>query len=194
MNYDITPTCLAIRTYDLSPLLTNNPVPMTNASIAPMTPGDVKSIDGFRYDEQKAHFVVLHRHMNLSGLYEHAVTTIDYSSGILPASVSSYYQMAFNTINQWLPCSLCLTTENEYTVGGYIDASSNEEYIYWHDYIVGAATSVCEALIVYPMSPIPTMVAKDELNYHSPTSWSPSVFSDIAKTEMGESFCIITCE
>lgn len=194
MFYDNTPTCLAIRTYNLSPLLTNNPVPMTNASIAPMTPGDVKSIDGFRYDEQKAHFVVLHRHMNLSGVDEHAVTTIDYSSGVLPASVSSYYQTYFNTINQWLPCSLCLTTENEYTVGGYIIAIGNNEYIYWHDNIVSPATGACDALIVYPMSPIPTMVAKDELNYNSPTLWTPLVFSDIIKKERKDTSCIIMCE
>ena len=159
-----------------------------------MTPGDVKSIDGFRYDKQKAHFVVLHRHMNLSGVDEHAVTTIDYSSGILPASVSSYYQTYFNTINQWLPCSLCLTTENEYTVGGYIIAIGNNEYIYWHDNIVSPATGACDALIVYPMSPIPTMVAKDELNYHSPTLWIPLVFSDIIKKERKDTSCIIMCE
>ena len=83
--------------------------------------------------------------------------------------------------------------ENEYTVGGY-NNMGYKEYFYWHDYIVSPATGACDALTVYPMSPIPTMVAKDELNYNSPTLWTPLVFSDIIKKELEDPSCIIMCE
>ena len=192
--YSNSPTSLAIRTYDFSPLLINNPVPMTNAASAPMTPGEVKGIDGFRYDSQKKHFVVLHRQKNLSSVDEHAVTTIDYSTGVLPSVVFSYYQTAYNTINQWLPCSLCLTTPNEYTVGGYNSVLGNKNYMYWHDNIVNPVTGACDALIRYSMKPIPTMVAKNENNPNNPTSWSPLVFLNVIPVDRVASSCTTICE
>ena len=194
MYYSSAPTSLAIRTYDFSPLLINNPVPMTNAASAPMTPGDVEGIDGFRYDSQKMHFVVLHRQKNSTSVYEHAVTTIDYSSAVLPTIVNSYYQTALNTITQWLPCSLCLTAQNEYTVGGYYKASGSYEYIYWHDDIVNPATGMCDVKVAYSMKPLPTMVAKNEENYNTPTAWSPLVFLNVIPMDRVESFCTIICE
>ena len=188
-----TPTNLAIRTYDFGPLLTNNPVPMTNAFITPLTPGDGKSIDGFRYDNQKGYFVALHRHETSSGVLEHAVTSVNYTTGLLPAMAYSYYQTTFNTKDHWIPCSLCLTIPDEYTVGGFFKYSGNNEYIFWHDFIVNPVTGNCDAVIKSPMKSIPTMVAKEEINPNVPTSWNPLNFEDVIPTDRVDSQCSIIC-
>lgn len=168
-------TYLALRTYDLSPMLFNNTVLMTAASIAEINPDIVSSIDGFRYDAPSNHFVALYRHKNPSNVFEHAVTTVDYSLGIFPSSASSFYQTAHNTTTQWIPCSLCMSGGNEYTVSGYYTAL-NKEYTFWRNNITSPVLGRCDKNLKNPMLPIDTYIAKTEINYHLPTAWFPLAF------------------
>lgn len=187
-------TYLAFRTYDLSPMLYNNPVPMTAASSAQLSyPGEVSSIDGFEFDATTEHFVVLHRHETSFGIMEHAITTIDYSTHTPPPLISSYYQTAVDTRTQWKPNSLCLTFANEYTVGGeYL--VTNHEYMFWHDAIVAPNVGICDMQINHMMKPIPTMVAKPEYNTNLPTSWTLLLFVCEPQADPIFEQCVSFCE
>lgn len=187
-------TYLAFRTYDLSPMQYNNPVPMTAAAIAIVSNlVNCKSIDGFVFDTETEHFVVLHRHETAPFILESAITTLDYSSHTFPTIAPTYYQTAIDTRSQWLPHSLCLTYGNEYTVGGTFSLG-NKEFMFWHDLVVDPPIGSCDQLINYMMNPLPTMVAKHLLNIDLPSSWSPLSIWDVSHENPLMEACPILCE
>ena len=167
-------TSLALRSYDLSPLAIGNPILMTSAIHALMPDDDVLSLDGFEYDQSSEHYIALHR-QEISGIDEHAVTTFDFSLGT-PLTALSSYQTFYDTHTQWLPHSLCLTPNNEYTVCGHSKLSSNYEYIFWYNSVFATSPSECDKIVSHPIDGLPLDVCKDELNYRTPSPWLPLVF------------------
>ena len=170
-----TATSLALRSYDLSPLAIGNPILMTSAIHDLMPNGKVLSLDGFEYDQSSEHYIALHR-QEISGIDEHAVTTFDFSLGT-PLTALSSYQTFYDTHTQWLPHSLCLTPNNEYTVCGHSNISSNYEYIFWHNSVFATSPSECDKIVSYPIDGLPLDVCKDELNLSKPSLWFPLVFT-----------------
>ena len=174
-------TSLALRSYDLSPLAIGNPILMTSAIHALMPDDDVLSLDGFEYDQSSEHYIALHR-QEISGIDEHAVTTFDFSLGT-PLTALSSYQTFYDTHTQWLPHSLCLTPNNEYTVCGHLSSPLNYDYIFWHNSVFATSPSECDKIVSYPIDGLPLDVCKDELNFSKPSLWFPLVFTSQKREE-----------
>jgi hypothetical protein len=171
-NLTPTNTYLTFRMFDLSPLYVSDPIQMTSASLAQLYSGRCISIDAFEYDNMSNHFVVLHRHESSLSNDEHAFTTIDFSTGVPPAFVNSYYQTSFDTRTYWLPNDMCIVPDKQFVVSG---EKQNSEYVFWQNKIVPASVT-CEQKIPYAMRNIPTMVSKDVYNVNTPTAWLPLLF------------------
>ena len=191
-NLTHTNTYLAFRTYDLTPMLSSNPILMTSASLAQLYSGNCDTIDGFEYDTLSEHFVVLHRHESSAGIVEHAFTTIDFTTGVPPAVVNSYYQTGFNTITQWMPCNMCIIPNKRFTVSGY--NLVNKDYLFWQNCINPDQLNDCERMALYPVQNIPTMISKEEYNFNEPTVWTPLLFIMENDLERIEEECIIICD
>ena len=170
-----TATSLALRSYDLSPLAIGNPILMTSAIHDLMPNGKVLSLDGFEYDQSSEHYIALHR-QEIFSIDEHAVTTFDFSLGT-PLTAHSSYQTFYDTHTQWLPHSLCLTPNNEYTVCGHLSSPLNYDYIFWHNSVFATSPSECDKIVSYPIDGLPLDVCKDELNLSKPSLWFPLVFT-----------------
>ena len=170
-----TSTSLALRSYNLSPLAIGNPILMTSAIHALMPNGKVLSLDGFEYDQSSEHYIALHR-QEIFSIDEHAVTTFDFSLGT-PLTAHSSYQTFYDTHTQWLPHSLCLTPNNEYTVCGHLSSPLNYDYIFWHNSVFATSPSECDKIVSYPIDGLPLDVCKDELNLSKPSLWFPLVFT-----------------
>ena len=190
-NLSHTNTYLAFRTFDLSPLPGANPIQMTSASVAQLYPGVCKSIDALEYDNMSEHFVVLHRHESSLNNYEHAFTTIDFSTGAPPTSVNSYYQTILDTRTYWSPNDMCIVPGMNFIVSGY--EQINYEYVFWQNQIIPASVN-CERQVPYTMWNIPTMVSKDEYNSNTLTSWLPLLFVWEESMDRNEIDSYIICE
>lgn len=138
---------LSHRIFDVSPCLGGLPVQMLSAATALM-PGDVSSIVDLNYDAYSDNYVVLHSHDAFVGITEYAVSTIDFSSGSVPAYIVSDYQAAYNTVNYWQPNSMCLDGLSDYTVSGW--KQSNFDHILWHN-MINTVNCSCNKKIQYPM-------------------------------------------
>ncbi len=149
---------LTNRIYDISPILTNNPMVMVSSALVPL-PGEVYEIDDFVYNNQKQSYVVVHRHERIPGIQETAFTTMDYTSGI-PPYVTSDYEVHVNTSIGWTPTSVCLFGNDEYLVSGNIQSSY--EQLFWKsgiNYSVGN----CDVRQSYPTTQIPTTEEKNNI-------------------------------
>ena len=166
-------TYLALRTYDLSPLSTGNPILMTSASAAPLFPDEGISIDGFEYDNIMGRYIVLHRHVTATGIDEHAITTLDYSMGVPPGIQYSYYQTTYDTKTYWMPTSMCMAAGSDYTVSGYDQNTS--DYIFWHRTNHDMMAN-CERQTIQQRINLPTSLAKENPNPYLPTVWKPLMF------------------
>ena len=186
-----TNTYVALRTYDLSPMLTGNPILMTSAAIAQLYSGSCPSIDGLEYDALSHFFVALHRHESSAGILEHAFTTFDYTLGVPPAVAHSFYQTSYDTRTYWMPSDMCQTPGSRYTVSGY--KQSNKDYVFWNDLIFHESIN-CETLIPYAMNNIPTMICKEEQNYNHVTDWIPLQFVWREHGEQIDKESVILCK
>lgn len=191
-NLTRTNSYLALRMFDLSPLLTINPIQMTSASVAQLYSGECNSIDAFEYDNMSKHFVVLHRHESSLGNHEHAFTTIDFLTGAPPAFVNSYYQTGYNTITQWMPCDMRIIPNQEFTVSGY--SQENHNCIFWQNHIIPVYLNNCEKMVPYPMRGILTMESKDVCNINTPTAWLPLLYIWEESIDRIEEDCLILCD
>ena len=178
--------------FDLSALVpsTNNYIQMASYVVAKLPDTLVYSIDGFEYDPQTHRYAILHRHVPLSGVAEHAVTTVNFISGGTPAYFESSYQTFHNTSSGWMPKSICLDGSLQYTVMGYDMVSS--EYIMWHNSFVPYAGG-CDNIVQYPTSEIPLVPAKYYENEVKSTSWMPLLFVEQESLPFGEAPCIQMC-
>ena len=158
--------------FDISPFLSGLPIQMVSAATAQL-PGNVNGISGFIYDNLSNNYVVLHDHELTGGYSEYAVTTMDFSSGSVPAYVVSDYQTSYPTNNYWKPNSICLDVSSRYTVSGY------KYYVFeqtiWQN-IINTVGGRCSNSVTYPMlsqSPLPPA-----LIVHTATlmGWSKIVF------------------
>jgi|GEM_PF-1626542 len=187
-------TKLALRTYDLSPMQYSGSILMTAAASAYLTTLDgCGSIDGFEYNAESEHFLVLHRHKTTLPLFESGLTAIDYSSHSFPLTAPTYYQYVFDTRLHWMPHSLCLTVGNEYTLGGSYFVGSNE-YMFWHDVVPTTHTVSCDHQIDFVMKPLPTMETKQQYNTNTPTSWMSLSFWDVEPVDHITESCNVLCE
>lgn len=179
---------LANRIYDISPILTNNPMVMVSAALVPL-PEEVYEIDDFVYNNPRKSYEVVHRHERIPGIQETAFTTMDYSSGI-PPYVTSDYEIIVNTTSGWTPTSVCLFGNDEYLVSG--NHQNSYEQMYWKsgfNYVTGS----CDLSQQYPMNQIPTMAEKYNIWAMDASMWVPLVFVDFLKADKIEEEVEIKC-
>lgn len=191
-DYEVrTNTYLALRTYDLSPLSSSQPIAMLSADAAELYPGEATMINDFKYSKKTGTFVALHYHQPSACVYDYAVTTFDYSSGSAPAYAISEYQQTYNTINIWHPTSLCLDYGYQYTISGFDCASWN--YYFWQNYLPVSTSNVCVTTVGNPIIELPLMPHKEGYNPNMPSSWLPLVFSTPEDRIVTKGECTAVC-
>lgn len=121
---------MVIREFDLSPLLSGNPIQMTSDSRIPLPLG-VSDLKEFRFDKLRMHYVVLFNHSISPLIMQDAILTADYSSGTPPSMVQATYQQAYTN---WVSWSLCLNGSSRYTASGWDGVNLN--YYFWQDDVV----------------------------------------------------------
>lgn len=145
-----------LREYDLSPLLSGNPIQMTSSSHVKLPLG-VGGIRKLAYDLQTKHYVTLFSNEVSAGTgtLEDAVMTLDYSLGTIPATARATYP--HNSLNGRL-WDMCLDGSSKYTVCGWLWANYN--YLFWHDNVLSNAFA-CANYINYDVYPGDIKVDKE---------------------------------
>lgn len=180
---------LAHRVYDLSPVLVNNPMLMISAAVVQL-PNSLKKLEDFVYNNSLKSYVAVHTHETAPGVSETAFTTMDFLLGI-PPYVFSEYQVTYNTINNWSPTSVCLFGDGEYLVSG--NDMTNFDQIFWRSYFNNNLL-VCDRHVQYPMWPISTMEAKDNIWPINTSGWVSLNYIDYCTKNRVEDEVNIKCE
>ena len=179
---------LANRVYDISPVLTNNPIVMVSADVAQLPPV-LDVIEDFVYDSQRKSYVVVHRHERIPGYMETAFTTMDYSSG-MPTNVFSDYEIMVGTFSGWRPTSVCLFGNGEYLISG--EEQSSHDQLFWKSKI-NFEVGGCDLNEQYPMTSIPTMEAKNNTWEMIASGWVTLDFIEYFPDEKKEKEIMIKC-
>ena len=179
---------LAHRIYDISPILTNQPMVMLSAAIAEL-PDDVYNIDCFLFDNQNNTYIVQHRLKTSPTTWETAFTTLDFSSGSTPLYAISDYQTYVNTYTDWLPESMCLFGDGGYLVSGR--NLTDFSHFFWKSNI-NYVDGNCDKHQQYPMVEIPTYVSKDN-QFLINASGTILVFDECFPEEVREMELLIKC-
>jgi hypothetical protein len=166
---------LANRIYDVSPVLTNNPMVMLSAEVVKL-PGELDVIEDFVYNSSLKSYLVVHKHERVPGVGETAFTTMDYSSG-MPANVVSDYEIAVSTIYfyGWNPTSVCQFGDDEYLISG--NHYNSYEQMFWKSGFYYNEGN-CDEHRQYPMAPISTMEAKYNTWDMNASNWALLDFAD----------------
>lgn len=125
---------LMLREYDLTPVLTSNPIQMISANSVKLPLG-VSEIRKLAYDPLTKHYITLFNNEVSLGVSEDGVMAMDYSSGTAPTVAQTTYQQAFP--NGSLR-DMCLDGSSRYTAGGF-DMSSSHNYFFWQDDVLSNA-------------------------------------------------------
>lgn len=184
-------TYLALRRFDLSPLLINNPIVMISADGVKLNNNGVNSIDGFEYDPVSKTYVVLHSHETPSYLKEYAVACLDYSSGYAPAYVQSDYQVTYNTYSYWEPHGLCLNGNSAYVVCGHKYNPPLYDLMFWSNQFNNPGS--CNRLQFNKTTNFPRIDPKVEKNEQMPTTWSNLYFQYIDQYSIHVRPALILC-
>ncbi len=175
--------------FDVSPCLGGLPVQMVSAATVLM-PGNVNSIVDLEYDANSSSYVVLHSHELSVGATEYAISTIDFSSGSIPAYIVSDYQSAYNTVNYWHPNSMCLDGMSDYTVSGW--KQSGYDHVLWHN-LINTVSGNCSRSIQYPMLPQDLMEQKEQFSPADLLGWRKLTFGMGWPVIIYNSPCIELC-
>ena len=146
---------LVLREYDLSPLLSNNPIQMISDYKLKFTYG-VNWIRRLAYDPMTKHYITLLRNETSLGNYEDGIIALDYSSGTAPTIAQATYQQAYPNGYLW---DVCLDRSSKYTASGF--DLTNYTYYFWHDDIISYAFP-CANYEYYSVYPSDTEVVKEE--------------------------------
>lgn len=151
---------LVLREYDLTPLLSTNPIQMISANDVKI-PFGVSEIRKLAYDPLTKHYVTLFNNEVSPGVGEDGVMTMDYSSGFAPTVAQTTYQQAYP--NGFLR-DMCLDGSSRYTAVGF-DMSSYHNYFFWQDDVLSNAYT-CANYINYDVVK-DTVVVHKEYEYLS---------------------------
>ena len=161
---------LVIREFDLTPLLYLSPIQMVSDVRIPL-PYNVGSLHEMVYDPPTQHYVVMFHHETSPTVYETAILTADYSSG-LPSSADATYQSPYN---YWIPSGLCIAGGSQYTVCGWDNPSPFHNYYFWQDYIYSICSGCCVSQ-TYSATKEPIEVEKEDEQVSNVVGWNPLNF------------------
>ncbi len=180
---------LAHRIYDISPVLSNQPMTMLSAAVAQL-PGAVSQIDCFLYDNSRETYIVQHRLESSPGIWETAFSTIDFSSGSTPLSINADYQTMVNTTSGWQPESMCLCGGGDYVASGC--DFMNLAHFFWRSNVSNGDGN-CDIHQTYPVTIIPTMETKVN-QFHISASGTQLEFRELLPDTKIDREISIKCE
>lgn len=178
-------------TFDISPVLSGFPIQMISATRAQL-PGYVFSIDGILYDVISKNYVILHSHDLGGGASDYAVTTIDFSSGTVPAYIVSDYQTAYPAAGYWLPKSFCMDRFSQYTVSGHKHATTTYDHVLWHN-IIYTINGRCSNSVTYILQQIRIFPPEEKIFNADLQGWKKIVFGHEYTVTMHPFPCINIC-
>lgn len=176
-------------TFDISPVLSGFPIQMITAARAQL-PGIGSSINDILYDVTSKNYVILHSHDLGGGSSQYAVTTIDFSSGSVPAYMVSDYQTAYPASGYWAPNCICLDGYSDYTVSG--DNNSTHEQLLWQN-IINTVGGRCSNSVTYLLQTLRPFTPDENTFSADLQGWSKILFGQKYPVTLQSFPCIGLC-
>ncbi len=185
-----TNTYLVLRTYDLSPLSSNNPITMQSVYAAELYAGEVNDVKKIVFDPMSKKYLVLHCHKISPVDFDYAVTSFDFSGSVVTAE--SEYQTAYSTVNLWTPVGLYMYNSTSFLVHGHDNTYPMLKHMFWKEDVNWNAVD-CAIVQNNPVIKLSPQLHKKQFNEKIPSVWTPLSFFDIGQEVTRCEPCQILC-